>query len=51
MRYANDGVTQRALSAVNVVELARNEQLAFVLLTGDLCDGDWRDWRTGQFLV
>lgn len=36
---------------VNMVELARDRRVAFVLLAGDLYDGDWRDWRTGQFLV
>ncbi len=41
--------TRQAL--VNLVELALTERVAFVLLAGDLYDGDWRDWRTGQFLV
>ena len=36
---------------VNMVEFAREKQVAFVLLAGDLYDGDWKDWRTGQFLV
>lgn len=36
---------------VNMVDFAREKQVAFVLLAGDLYDGDWRDWRTGQFLV
>jgi DNA repair exonuclease SbcCD nuclease subunit len=36
---------------VNMVNFARNKGVAFVLLAGDLYDGDWRDWRTGQFLV
>jgi DNA repair exonuclease SbcCD nuclease subunit len=39
------------LALVNLVELALTERVAFVLLAGDLYDGDWRDWRTGQFLV
>lgn len=41
--------TRQAL--VNLVDLALGEQVAFVLLAGDLYDGDWKDWRTGQFLV
>ena len=36
---------------VNMVDFAREKQVDFVLLAGDLYDGDWRDWRTGQFLV
>jgi len=36
---------------VNLVDLALEERVAFVLLAGDLYDGDWRDWGTGQFLV
>jgi exonuclease SbcD len=43
------GATRKAL--VNLVELAKSEQVSFVLLAGDLYDGDWKDWRTGHFLV
>ncbi len=43
------GATRQALA--NLVELALAEKPAFVLLAGDLYDGDWRDWRTGHFLV
>ena len=43
------GATRQAL--VNLVEFAIGESVAFVLLAGDLYDGDWKDWRTGQFLV
>jgi exonuclease SbcD len=43
------GATRRALA--NLVELALEKQVAFVLLAGDLYDGDWKDWRTGQFLA
>ena len=35
----------------NLVDLALREQVAFVLIAGDLFDGDWPDWRTGQFLI
>ena len=41
--------TRQAL--VNLVRLALAEQVAFVVLAGDLYDGDWKDWRTGHFLV
>ena len=41
--------TRQALA--NLVKLALERQVAFVLLAGDLYDGDWKDWRTGQFLV
>ncbi len=41
--------TRQAL--VNLVTLAIERKVAFVLLAGDLYDGDWKDWRTGQFLV
>ncbi len=30
---------------VNMVDFAREKQVDFVLLVGDLYDGDWRDWR------
>ncbi|HEV8061724.1 MAG TPA: DNA repair exonuclease [Gemmataceae bacterium] len=41
--------TRRALE--NLVRLAVEERVAFVLLAGDLYDGDWRDYQTGLFLV
>jgi DNA repair exonuclease SbcCD nuclease subunit len=41
--------TRRALE--NLVRLAIAERVAFVLLAGDLYDGDWRDYQTGLFLV
>lgn len=34
----------------NLVDLAIEEQVAFVLLAGDLYDGDWKDFSTGIFL-
>ncbi|HDR14507.1 MAG TPA: DNA repair exonuclease [Desulfobacteraceae bacterium] len=34
----------------NLVDLAIEEQVAFVLLAGDLYDGDWKDYSTGIFL-
>ena len=36
---------------VSMVDFAIEQQVSFVLLAGDLYDGDWKDWRTGQFLV
>ena len=43
------GATRAAL--VNLVELAISDGVAVVLIAGDLYDGDWMDWRTGQFLL
>ncbi|WP_462269944.1 metallophosphoesterase family protein [Desulfobacter sp.] len=34
----------------NLVDLAIEEKTAFVLLAGDLYDGDWKDYSTGIFL-
>jgi DNA repair exonuclease SbcCD nuclease subunit len=36
---------------VNLVDLALRERVAFVVIAGDLFDGEWQDWRTGQFFV
>ncbi len=41
--------TRRAFD--NLVELAINEQVNFVLIVGDLYDGDWRDYNTGLFFI
>ena len=38
-------------AVVNVVDYAIEAGVAFVLAAGDLYDGDWPDWRTGQFLI
>lgn len=35
----------------NLVELAIAEKVAFVLIAGDLYDGDWREFRTGLHFV
>jgi exonuclease SbcD len=43
------GASREALS--NLVSLAIKEKVAFVLLSGDLYDGDWRDYHTGLFLM
>jgi len=43
------GATRRAFE--NLVRLATDEEVAFILLAGDLYDGDWKDYRTGLFFV
>lgn len=45
MRHA----TRHALR--NLVQAAIDQEVAFVLIAGDLYDGDWRDYQTGLFLV
>lgn len=39
--------TRRAFD--NLVELAIDEEVDFVLLAGDLYDGDWKDYNTGLY--
>lgn len=34
----------------NLVRLAIEENVSFVLISGDLYDGDWKDYNTGLFL-
>ena len=41
--------TRRAFD--NLVQLAIDEQVDFVLLAGDLYDGDWKDYNTGLYFV
>lgn len=41
--------TRRALE--NLVQQAIDHQVAFVVIAGDLYDGDWKDYNTAQFLV
>ena len=43
------GATRRALD--NLVQLAIDEEVNFVLIAGDLYDGDWRDHNTGLYFV
>jgi len=43
------GATRKAL--VKLVDLAIREDVAFVVLAGDLYDGDWKDFDTGLFFV
>ncbi len=40
---------RRALEGL--VQLAITRQVAFVLLAGDIYDGDWRDYNTGLYFV
>jgi DNA repair protein SbcD/Mre11 len=43
------GASRRALE--NLVRLAIDEQVAFVLIAGDVYDGDWKDHNTGLWFV
>ena len=43
------GATRRALD--NLVKLAIGEKVAFVLIAGDVYDGDWKDHNTGLWFV
>src|SRR6478752_2746848 len=43
------GATRDAFTAL--VDYAIARKIDFVVAAGDLYDGDWQDWRTGQFLV
>ena len=42
------GATRRAFE--NLVRLAIEEKVDFLLIAGDLYDGDWKDYNTGLFL-
>jgi DNA repair exonuclease SbcCD nuclease subunit len=54
-RYENAPVdrirraTRRAFS--RMIDLAIEKRVEFVLIAGDLYDGDWRDYNTGLYLV
>lgn len=43
------GATRAAFR--NLIDLAIEEAVGFVVIAGDLYDGDWQDYRTGLFLV
>jgi len=41
--------TRRALE--NLIDLAISEKVAFVLISGDLYDGVWKDYNTGLYFI
>ena len=41
--------TRRAFD--NLIEFAIDEEVNFVLLAGDLYDGDWKDYNTGLYFI
>jgi DNA repair exonuclease SbcCD nuclease subunit len=43
------GATRRALS--NLVQLCLDERAAFLVLAGDVFDGEWKDFNTGLFFL
>ncbi|MHB1287478.1 MAG: metallophosphoesterase family protein [Leptospirales bacterium] len=43
------GATREALE--NLVSRAIEEEVSFLIISGDLYDGDWKDYRTGLFFV
>ena len=43
------GATRRALE--NLVQFAIRERVDFVVIAGDLYDGNWRDFNTGMFFI
>jgi len=43
------GATRRALE--NLIDLAGEQEVDFVVIAGDLYDGDWKDHNTGLFFV
>ncbi len=43
------GAARRAFD--NLVDLAIAEEVVFVLLAGDIYDGDWKDYNTGIYFV
>lgn len=43
------GATRQAL--IHLVDLCLHEKVDFLILAGDLYDGDWRDFGTGMFFI
>lgn len=43
------GATRRAFDAM--IDLAIDEAVAFILIAGDLYDGDWKDYNTGLYFA
>ncbi len=48
-QHAMRSATRRAFE--NLVQFAMDEQVDFVLVAGDLYDGDWQDYNTGLFFA
>jgi hypothetical protein len=46
---AVQGATRRALE--NLIDLCLDEKAAFLLLAGDIYDGNWKDYSTGLFFA
>jgi len=47
-----DAIRQASRRALeNLVALAIEEHVAFVIIAGDLFDGDWKDYNTGLYFV
>lgn len=47
-----DAIRQASRRAMeNMVALAIRESVAFVIIAGDLFDGDWKDYNTGLYFV
>ncbi len=44
-----DDASRRAFD--NLIDLAIDEECAFIVIAGDLFDGKWRDYRTGLFFA
>ncbi len=43
------GAARRAFD--NLVDVAIQEEAAFIILAGDLFDGDWKDYNTGLYFI
>ena len=43
------GATRKAF--ISLVNLALEEKVSFVIIAGDMYDGDWKDYNTGLFLL
>lgn len=43
------GATRRAFD--NLIQLAMDENIDFLVLAGDIYDGDWKDYSTGLFFA
>jgi DNA repair protein SbcD/Mre11 len=43
------GATRQALT--RLIDAALEEEVAFVVIAGDLYDGDWRDYQTGLYFI